>query len=95
VVIEALACGTPVIAYGNGSVPELLEHEVTGFIVTNQRAAIDAARRIDTIDRARCRRSFEERFTAKVMAERYLSVYRTLIASRPRVQVDLTSAGAK
>ena len=95
VLIEALACGTPVIAYGHGSVPELLEHEVTGFIVSDQRAAIEAACHIDAIDRRRCRQVFEQRFSAQVMAERYLSVYRTLIAARPRIPLDLTAAGAK
>jgi len=96
VLIESLACGTPIIAYGNGSVPELLEDEATGFIVSNQRAAIHAAKHIDAIDRRRCRQSFEERFTAKVMAERYLSVYRALIASRLRMPLDFaTAAGAK
>jgi glycosyltransferase involved in cell wall biosynthesis len=95
VLIESLACGTPVIAYGNGSVPELLEHEVTGFIVSDQHAAIACARRIDAIDRRRCRQVFEQRFSATAMAERYLAVYRTLIASRPRLPLDLAAAGAK
>jgi glycosyltransferase involved in cell wall biosynthesis len=76
VMIEALACGTPVISYPGGSVPEVLEHGVTGFIVNDQQQAISAARRIDRIDRRRCRQSFEQRFTATVMAERYLQVYR-------------------
>ncbi|AMO23473.1 glycosyltransferase family 4 protein [Ramlibacter solisilvae] len=93
VLIEAMACGTPVIAYPHGSVPELLEHGVTGFIVSNQRTAIDAARHIDRIDRRRCRQIFDERFTAKVMARRYLAVYRTLIDSHRRM--DFASAGAK
>jgi glycosyltransferase involved in cell wall biosynthesis len=84
-----------VIAYGHGSVPELLDHGVTGFIVADQDAAIDAARRIREIDRRRCRQVFEERFTATVMAERYLAVYRTLNASRPRMPLDLAAAGAK
>jgi glycosyltransferase involved in cell wall biosynthesis len=78
VMIEALACGTPVIAYSGGSVPEILEHGVTGYIVNDQQQAIAAARRIDRIDRRRCRQAFEERFTATVMAERYLEVYRRL-----------------
>jgi len=76
VMIEAMACGTPVISYPCGSVPEVLEHGVNGFIVNDQQQAISAARRIDRIDRRRCRQSFEQRFTAKVMAERYLQVYR-------------------
>ncbi|MFL6663645.1 MAG: glycosyltransferase family 4 protein [Rhizobacter sp.] len=78
VMIESLACGTPIIAYPGGSVPEVIEHGVTGYIVNDQQQAIAAARRIDRIDRRRCRRAFEERFTATVMAERYLEVYRRL-----------------
>ena len=76
--IESLACGTPIIAYPGGSVPEVIEHGVTGYIVNDQQQAIAAARRIDRIDRRRCRRAFEERFTATVMAERYLEVYQRL-----------------
>jgi glycosyltransferase involved in cell wall biosynthesis len=78
VMIEALACGTPVIAYPCGSVPEILEHGVSGFIVNDQQRAIAAARQIDRIDRRRCRQAFEKRFTARVMAENYLDVYRNL-----------------
>ena len=78
VMIEALACGTPVIAYGGGSVPEILEHGLTGFIVNDQQRAIAAARNIDRIDRQRCREAFEQRFTATVMAENYVDVYRKL-----------------
>src|SRR5690606_16270604 len=64
VMIEAFACGTPVIAYDHGSVPEVVTHGRTGFIVQNQQEAIEAARRIDAIDRWQCRRAFEERFTS-------------------------------
>jgi glycosyltransferase involved in cell wall biosynthesis len=78
VMIEALACGTPVIGYPCGSVAEVLEHGVTGYIVNDQQQAIAAARRIDRIDRRRCREAFEQRFTSTVMAERYLAVYRAL-----------------
>ena len=77
--IEALACGTPVIAYDCGSVSEVMEHGVSGYIVRDQDEAIAAARRVGDIDRARCRRVFEERFTAERMAGRYLDVYRKLI----------------
>jgi glycosyltransferase involved in cell wall biosynthesis len=78
VMIEALACGTPVVSYRSGSVPEVLEHGVTGFVVDDQQEAIAAARDIDSIDRRRCREAFERRFTAGLMAERYLEVYRKL-----------------
>jgi glycosyltransferase involved in cell wall biosynthesis len=76
VMIEAMACGTPVISYRSGSVPEVLEHGVSGFVVDDQQEAIAAAREIHRIDRRRCREAFERRFTARTMAERYLGVYR-------------------
>jgi glycosyltransferase involved in cell wall biosynthesis len=79
VMIEAMACGTPVIAYANGSVPEIIDHGVTGFIVNSQEQAVAAARNIDSIDRRRCREVFEKRFAARVMARRYLDVYRELV----------------
>lgn len=78
VIIEALACGTPVIAYGQGSIPELLDDGVTGFIVHDQQQAIAAARRIRQIDRSACREVFERRFTSDVMARNYLALYREL-----------------
>lgn len=78
VMIESLACGTPVIAYRRGSVPEVMQDGVNGFIVNNQAEAIAAARRIGQIDRAACRRSFEARFTADRMARQYVNVYRSL-----------------
>jgi glycosyltransferase involved in cell wall biosynthesis len=81
VMIEALACGTPVIAYRHGSVPELIEHGVTGYVVDDQRQAIEAARNVWRIDRRRCRQAFEQRFSARVMARRYLEVYRQLVAA--------------
>jgi len=82
VMIEAFACGTPVIAYRCGSVPEVLQHGVTGFIVDNQRDAISAAQQIDRIDRRRCRDVFERRFTATTMASRYVQIYQALIDAR-------------
>ena len=78
--IESMACGTPVIAFRNGSVPEVVAEGVTGFIVEDEAAAADAARRLHAIDRARVRRAFEERFTARRMAQDYLKLYRDLIA---------------
>jgi glycosyltransferase involved in cell wall biosynthesis len=82
VMIEAMACGTPVIAYRHGSVPEILEQGVTGFVVDNQEQAIAAARDIEKIDRRRCRQVFERRFAARVMARRHLEVYRELVQAR-------------
>jgi glycosyltransferase involved in cell wall biosynthesis len=80
--IEALACGTPVIAYGRGSVPEVLQEGVTGRIVNDQAQAIEAARGIHAISRNTCREAFERRFTADRMARRYAEVYQSLIDAR-------------
>lgn len=81
VMIEAFSCGTPVIAYRNGSIPEIMEDGVTGFVVSDQEEAVRAAMRIDEIDRWACRDVFERRFTAAHMAENYLRVYRQLLSS--------------
>jgi glycosyltransferase involved in cell wall biosynthesis len=78
--IEAMACGTPVIAFRNGSVPEVIDDGVTGFIVDDEEAAAHAVRRLRGLDRARIRRVFEERFTARRMAEDYVNIYRRLVA---------------
>ncbi len=78
VVIEALSCGTPVLAWPHGSVPELIEPGVTGWIVDSIDAAVDALARVDTIDRATCRAVFEKRFTAERMARDYVAVYKHL-----------------
>lgn len=81
VMIEAFACGVPVIAYSHGSVPEIIEHGVNGFIVHNQKEAIQAAMHIDQgIDRADCRACFEARFTASAMARNYLQLYQRLLS---------------
>ena len=82
VMIEAMACGTPVVAWRNGSVPELIEPGVNGFIVESMEEAIAAARNIDSIDRRTCRDVFERRFAAPVMARRYLEVYQELVQAR-------------
>jgi glycosyltransferase involved in cell wall biosynthesis len=79
VMIEAFACGTPVIAYPCGSVREVMEHEVSGFVVENQSEAIAAVGAIGRIDRRRCREAFEQRFTADTMAARYVDIYGKLI----------------
>jgi glycosyltransferase involved in cell wall biosynthesis len=88
VMIEAMACGTPVIAYNHGSVPEIIDDGVTGFIVEDEMSAIAAVRRLPSIARAGVRATFEARFTARRMAEDYLSVYRSLsVARRPRLRL--------
>jgi glycosyltransferase involved in cell wall biosynthesis len=78
VMIEAMACGTPVIAFHNGSVPEVIEDGVTGFIVDNEDEAAAAIARLRSLDRARIRHTFEDRFTARRMAEEYLALYHRL-----------------
>jgi glycosyltransferase involved in cell wall biosynthesis len=78
--IEALACGLPVIGFDGGSVPEVIDHGVTGFVVRSVDEAIEAARRIDQIDRRACRAAFERRFTSARMASEYLKLYRRLAA---------------
>jgi glycosyltransferase involved in cell wall biosynthesis len=82
VMIEAMACGTPVIAFKNGSVPEVLENAVTGFIVHSEDQAVEAVRRMGTLDRARIRGEFERRFTAQRMAQNYLKLYAGLTRAR-------------
>ena len=78
VMIEAMACGTPVIAFNRGSVPEVIEDGLTGFIVEDINGAIGAVDRFHHLSREKIRRRFEERFTARRMAQDYLSVYRSL-----------------
>ena len=82
VMIEAMACGLPVIAFPGGSVCEIIDDGVTGFIVDTIEDAVDAVRRLDTIDRRTCRQTFERRFTARRMASQYVDVFRKLIATR-------------
>ena len=76
VMIEAMACGTPTIACNRGSVPEIIEDGVSGFVVQDIDQAVNAVHRIGEIDRRRCRERFEARFTAKRMAAEYLESYR-------------------
>ncbi|HZR70249.1 MAG TPA: glycosyltransferase family 4 protein [Burkholderiales bacterium] len=95
VMIEAMACGTPVLAWRCGSVPEIMVNGVTGFVVDDERGAAAAIGRIGTLDRAACRRVFEERFSAQRMAREYLSVYRRLLEPpEPRAsRMDEQEAG--
>ena len=84
VLIEAMACGTPVIAFNRGAVPEILEDGVTGWIVQGVDEAVAAARRLQDFSAKAVRTEFERRFTARRMASDYAAVYRSLIqASRP------------
>ena len=79
-VIEAMACGTPVIAIRRGSMPELIEDGVTGFLVDSVEEAIAAVGRLGEIDRAACRARVAERFTVEAMADRYLDLYRRILS---------------
>jgi glycosyltransferase involved in cell wall biosynthesis len=81
VMIEALACGTPVIAWRRGSVPEVLEEGVSGYIVQSVEEAVEAVGRIDRVSRVRCRQAFEQRFDAERMAADYIEVYRRILAA--------------
>ncbi len=78
VMIELLACGTPVIAFRSGSVPEVIEDGVTGFVVESVEEAVEAVRRAPQIDRASVRAAFESRFTVERMARDYLKIYASL-----------------
>ena len=82
VMIEAMACGTPVIAFNRGSVPEVVDDEVTGFIVDDERTAAKAAEEVHLLDRTLIRTVFERRFTSRRMAEDYTRIYRELISAQ-------------
>ncbi|MDR5794998.1 glycosyltransferase family 4 protein [Caballeronia sp. LZ008] len=84
VLIEAMASGTPAIAFRRGAVPEIVEHGVTGFIVDDVEQAVRAVQKLGTIRRNDCRRSFERRFSAERMTRDYLAIYRTLLADPAR-----------
>ena len=95
VMIEAMACGTPVIAFNRGSVPEIIEDGLTGFIVEDINGAIGAVDRLHHLSRERIRRRFEERFTARRMAQEYLSVYRSMTDNvAPHLQLVADDATA-
>ena len=79
--IEALACGVPVVAFAGGSVREVIEHGVTGYVVDTLDDAIAATRHIAKIDRRACRAAFERRFTANRMASQYVRLYQQLVAT--------------
>jgi glycosyltransferase involved in cell wall biosynthesis len=78
VMIEALACGTPVIGWRNGSVPEIIDDGVTGYVVESIAEAVEAVVRVESLDRQVCRQVFEERFDAVRMTRDYINVYRAL-----------------
>jgi len=93
VMIEAMACGTPVIAWNCGSVREVVEDGVTGFIVNSEAEALSAIGRVASLDRQRVRATYERRFTSTVMAKTYLEVYARLLkaSARPRLYPERES----
>ncbi len=89
VIIEAMACGTPVIAYRGGAVPEVMEEGHTGFTVEGLEDAVEAVRRVPELSRKRCREVFEKRFTAARMAHDYVQVYERLINTRQHERLEV------
>ena len=88
VMIEAMACGTPVIAYNRGSVPEIIDEGLTGFIVEDETSAVAVVGRLAGLNRDAIRKQFEKRFTARRMALDYLAAYRNLtMGAAPRIQL--------
>lgn len=84
VMIEAMACGTPVVAFCRGAIPEVVEDGVTGFVVENVDDAVDAIARIGILDRRVCRQEFERRFDVARMAREYVGIYEKLLKRTPR-----------
>ena len=84
VMLEAMACGTPIISRRRGSVPEVIDEGETGFICDDEAAMVAAVQRLDTLDRGHCRAVFETRFSARRMGEDYIAIYRMLIDERSR-----------
>ena len=82
VMIEALACGTPVIAFNRGSVPEIIENGKTGFVVRDVEEAVSAVGKLAELDRGKCREAFDQRFSATRMATNYLEIYHWLVSRR-------------
>ena len=86
--IEAMACGTPVIAFNRGSVPEIIEDGLTGYIVEDETSAVGAVGQLAGLSRQGVRARFEERFTARRMALDYLAAYRGLMEeAEPRIKL--------
>lgn len=80
--IEAMACGTPTIAFNCGSVPEVITHGVSGLIVNTMLEAVSAVAEASTLSRAACRKEFEARFTASRMAQDYVKLYEAMLSTK-------------
>jgi glycosyltransferase involved in cell wall biosynthesis len=88
VMVEAMACGTPVVAYNRGSVPEIIDDGLTGFVVEDETSAVAAINRLAKLSRHAIRKQFETRFTARRMALDYLAAYRGVMgAAEPRIKL--------
>jgi len=94
VMIEAMACGTPVIAFNRGSVPEVIDHGVTGFICEDVQGAVGALQRLDELSRTEIRAQFERRFTARTMAQNYVDSYTSLLQAAKRPVLRRGAVGA-
>jgi glycosyltransferase involved in cell wall biosynthesis len=94
VMIEAMACGTPIIGYPFGSVPEVVKHGVSGYVVSDLQGAVEATKQLDKLDRKKVRKHFEQHFTASRMTQDYLRIYERMVAQRqvnhkkPPLKVD-------
>jgi glycosyltransferase involved in cell wall biosynthesis len=93
VMIEAMACGTPVIAFNRGSVPEVIDPGVTGYIVEDVQGAVAALQNIDSLSRVAIRNQFEHRFTSHIMARNYVDTYTALIEAAQRPVLRRVAAG--
>lgn len=95
VMIEAMACGTPVIAFERGSVPEVIDDRITGIVVHNIEEAVRAVGVVGNLDRAQIRETFERRFSVERMASEYVSIYHSLIAGQEETVPSMTMFGEK
>ncbi|HJU63574.1 MAG TPA: glycosyltransferase family 4 protein [Candidatus Binatia bacterium] len=95
VMIEAMACGTPVIAFRRGSVPEIIDDEVTGFIVESIEDSLRALEKVEHFDRSRCRSWFEKRYSAARMAADYVKIYERLIKTKVRARPKRPAEAAR
>ena len=95
VMIEAMACGTPVIAFDHGSAPEIIDQNITGFVVNTVEEAAASVKRATMLDRKRIRKTFERRFTDRVMASEYEAAYERLVRTSDRTHPPRVSAVAR
>jgi glycosyltransferase involved in cell wall biosynthesis len=92
VMIESMACGTPVVAFNRGAVSEIIDEGVTGFIVEDEISAVAAVNRVHQIERAGVRKRFEERFTSRRMAQQYLEAYNAMMRAQRRARFKVVEA---